>query len=207
MNIGLSKKQQQLLVGILVVVIGAFFQLFTKNSAPPSEIHPPGPTSFEATTTIRSSQASSTTRIETNAMVVRVVDGDTIDVLRDGDTVDEKVRFLGVNTPETVDPRRAVQCFGKQASNFMKALLTDQRVRLEADPEADEHDKYHRLLRNIILADGTDVNASLVKAGYAYAYVSFPQNKARKKQLLALQEEAKIQKRGLWADDTCAGQK
>ena len=143
----------------------------------------------------------------TNAIVVRVVDGDTIDVRIDGDDHDEKVRFLGVNTPETVDPRRAVQCFGKQASNFTKALLTNKRVRLDPDPQADERDKYHRLLRNIVLSDGTDVNASLVRSGYAYAYVSFPLNKERKKQLLRLQSEAEAMKRGLWADDTCAGQK
>lgn len=157
-----------------------------------------GTTKFRSTTS---------TIIVANATVVRVVDGDTIDVHIDGQDHDEKVRFLGVNTPETVDPRRAVQCFGKQASNFTKELLTGKRVRLDPDAQADERDKYQRLLRNIVLLDGTDVNASLVRSGYAYAYVSFPLNKERKKQLLRLQSEAEAMKRGLWADDTCAGQK
>ena len=140
-------------------------------------------------------------------LVVRVVDGDTIDVRFDGVSTTQKIRLLGVNTPETVDPRRVVQCFGKQASSFMKALLTEKHIRLDADPEADERDKYDRLLRNIVLPDGTDVNASLVGSGYAYAYVSFPQNKQRQKQLTRLQEEAKTAKRGVWVEGSCAGEK
>lgn len=165
---------------------------------------------FDATTTRRVADdgwvrtRGSTT---TNAEVTRVVDGDTIEVRLDGGSATEKVRFLGINTPESVDPRRPVQCFGKEASAFSKHLLDRQRIHLEPDLQADERDKYHRLLRNIVLEDGTDVNASLVSLGYAQAYLSFPLNEQRKQQLRELERVAKIAERGLWSPTTCAGQK
>ncbi len=147
------------------------------------------------------STASSTS---TNALVTKVVDGDTIHAILDSEPgKDVKVRFLGVNTPETVDPRRPVECFGKQASDFTKSLLANQRALLVADPEADEVDKYGRLLRNVYLADGTDVNAELIRQGYAYAYVSFPQNAERKAYLRSLEAEARENQRGLWNPEIC----
>lgn len=138
-----------------------------------------------------------------NAFVARVVDGDTIAADVDGTTDQVKVRFLGVNTPESVDPRRPVECFGKEASAFLKHLIEGKRVSLVSDPEADEVDKYGRLLRNVVMEDGTDVNAYLVEEGYAFAYTSFPQNAERKAELLRLEREAREAERGLWSPDTC----
>jgi micrococcal nuclease len=143
----------------------------------------------------------------TNAFVVRDVDGDTIQVRIDGEKDDVKIRLLGVNTPESVDPRKPVECFGHEASAHTKAALEGKRVRLEGDPQADEVDKYGRLLRNIIMEDGTDYNASLVRDGYAYAYLSFPLNKQRKVELANLQKEAQAAQRGLWSPTTCNGLK
>lgn len=140
--------------------------------------------------------------IVTNALVTRVKDGDTI-VARPDNGEEVTVRLLGVNTPETVDPRKPVECFGKEASKFTKSKLDGQRVRLLADPQADERDKYGRLLRNVILEDGTDYNALLIKDGYAYAYLSFPLDPARKRELKQLETEAREAKRGLWADGAC----
>ncbi len=151
-------------------------------------------------------EATSTAVTTTNALVVRAVDGDTLTVRRDGDQEDVKVRMLGVDTPETVDPRKAVQCFGKEASAFTASLVDGKRVRLDADPLADEVDKYGRLLRNVILEDGRDMNALLVQEGYAYAYLSFPLNPVRKAELKRLQSEAEEAKRGLWAPEGCNGQ-
>ncbi|MHB8831031.1 MAG: thermonuclease family protein [Patescibacteria group bacterium] len=163
-----------------------------------TEIENRAPTSTVTTT---STQIAKT---PTNAAVVRVVDGDTIDVKLDAEPDKEyKVRLLGVNTPETVDPRRPVQCFGKQASDFTKHALSGKRIKLEADPQADERDKYNRLLRNVFLEDGTDFNALLVKEGYAQAYVSFPQNPARKVELRKLESEAKAAGAGMWAPGAC----
>lgn len=150
--------------------------------------------------------ATSTTVTTTNAFVIRAVDGDTLAVKLDGDDRELKVRLLGVDTPETVDPRKAVQCFGKEASAFTKSLVEGKRVRLDPDPLADEVDKYGRLLRNVILEDGRDVNALLIQEGYAYAYLSFPLNPIRKAELKRLQSEAEAAKRGLWAPEGCNGQ-
>jgi micrococcal nuclease len=140
--------------------------------------------------------------LETNATVTHVVDGDTLDAVFD-DGLEARIRFLGVNTPETVDPRKEVECFGKQASDFSKEMLSGARVLLAADPQADERDKYGRLLRNVYLEDGTDFNALLVEKGYAYAYLSFPLDKERKAELKRLENEAREAKRGLWAMDAC----
>ena len=150
---------------------------------------------------------TTTTHLTMNAHVVRVVDGDTLVVRRAGEKNDEKVRLLGINTPETVDPRRMVECFGKDASGYMHTLLEGKDVYLLEDVQADDRDKYQRLLRNVYLLNGVDVNASLVRQGYAQAYLSFPLNKARKQQLAHLQEEAKVNQRGLWSVETCSGRK
>src|SRR3989304_444673 len=78
-------------------------------------------------------------------MVVKVVDGDTIDV-QIGEKI-ERVRMIGVDTPETVDSRKTAQCFGKEASNKTKEMLGGKNVRLESDSTQDDRDKYGRLLR------------------------------------------------------------
>jgi micrococcal nuclease len=158
----------------------------------------------QATTTVATATTTQIAKIQTNAEVVRVVDGDTLDVKLDSEPDKEyKVRLLGVNTPETVDPRRPVQCFGKEASDFTKHALNGKRIRLEADSQADERDKYGRLLRNLYLEDGTDFNAKLVAEGYAYAYISFPQDPQRKVELRKLEKSAKEAKLGLWNPEAC----
>jgi micrococcal nuclease len=145
--------------------------------------------------------ATSTVRV--NATVTHVVDGDTLDAKRDGgDNV--RIRFLGVNTPEVVDPRKPVECFGSEASAFSKSLLNGKRIMLKGDPQADERDKYGRLLRTVILEDGTDVNATLVANGYAQAYTGFPLDPLRKRQVISLQRDAKAEARGMWAPGACS---
>lgn len=145
--------------------------------------------------------------VQTNAMIVRTVDGDTLVVKYDGQESEARVRLLGINTPEVVDPRKPVECFGKEASAHMHAILDGKRIRLDEDPQADNIDKYGRLLRNVVLSDGTDVNAAMVRDGYAYAYLSFPLNPARKQELKKLENDARMAQRGLWSPMTCRGQK
>ncbi len=153
----------------------------------------------------RSVAVTPTSTVETNAQVVKVVDGDTITIKMDADGKEHKIRFLGINTPETVDPRKPVECFGKEASAKMHELADGKRVRLEPDPQADDQDKYGRLLRNVFLEDGTDLNAYMVREGFAYAYLSFPLDPLRKKELKNLENDAKMAKRGLWNPDACNG--
>lgn len=132
-------------------------------------------------------------------VVTRVVDGDTIVVTVPGST--EKVRLIGVDTPETVDPRKPVQCFGKQASDFLKSLLTGKSVRLERDPTQDDRDKYGRLLRYVYL-DDTLVNELIISRGYGHEYTYripyLHQYEFKKEEYMARQE-----KMGLWADGVC----
>lgn len=191
----LSKYLATVLAGFLILILSQY-DFVPVNVVDNEEIVP---------TSTQSVIASTTSTTSTNAFVTRSVDGDTLQVLIDGQKDAVTVRLLGVNTPETVDPRRPVECFGKEASNFTKDKTQNRRVRLDDDPEADEIDKYGRLLRNIILEDGTDFNAELVRQGYANAYVSFPLASERKAELLRLEAEAKEAKRGLWNSETCPG--
>ncbi|MDF2461663.1 MAG: nuclease (SNase domain protein) [Candidatus Saccharibacteria bacterium] len=126
--------------------------------------------------------------------VTQVIDGDTIEVKLDGRL--ERVRLLGIDTPETHDPRKPVQCFGEAAAAHATALLKNQNVRLEPDPLNSDRDKYLRLLRYVYLPDGTLVNAALIRDGYAFAYTVFPLT--RLEEFRALEAEARTAGRGLW---------
>jgi len=95
--------------------------------------------------------------------VVGVVDGDTLKVELGG-TV-ERIRLIGVDTPETVHPQKPVEFFGKEASAFARRLAEGQVVRLEKDPTGDTRDKYGRLLRYVFLPDGTLLNAEIISPG------------------------------------------
>lgn len=128
------------------------------------------------------------------ALVTHVVDGDTV-VLDNGKTV----RLIGIDTPETVDPRRPVGCFGKEASNETKGLLTGKLVILQKD--VSNTDKYSRLLRYIYLPldDGQIlfVNDYLVREGFAKAY-TYPPDVKFNEQFRQAEKEAREGKKGLW---------
>ena len=135
--------------------------------------------------------------------VSRVVDGDTIDVLIDGSA--QRVRLIGVNTPETVDPNSPQECFGREASDFMKSLLAGKSVSLEADSSQTDRDKYGRLLRYVYLGS-ENVNLKLISEGYAYEYTYNVPYKYQA-QFKNAQREAEAANRGLWSPNTCNGQK
>ncbi|HMS50234.1 MAG TPA: thermonuclease family protein [Candidatus Saccharibacteria bacterium] len=126
--------------------------------------------------------------------VIEFTDGDTITVNMDG--TKEKVRFIGVDTPETHDPRKTVQCFGLAAASFTKTTIGTNKVRLEADPQNTNRDRYSRLLRYVYLPDGRLVNAEIIKQGYGFAYTSFPFEKLE--EFKSYQTEAQAKKLGLW---------
>ena len=121
------------------------------------------------------------------ARVVRVVDGDTIRVaLPSGE---ERVRYIGIDTPESVKPGSPVECFAKRASAFNERLVAGERVRLVRDVE--ERDRYGRF-----------VNAELVRRGYA-TVATFPPNVAHERDFRRLAERARLSGRGLWSK--CVG--
>ena len=133
--------------------------------------------------------------------VVYVVDGDTLDVLLDG--VKSRVRLIGVDTPEIVDPRKPVQCFAKEASDKAKSILTGKSVTLEADPSQGDKDKYDRLLRYVFLEDGTNFNKTLISEGYAHEYTYNLPYKYQA-EFKAAEKYAIDNKMGLWADNACS---
>ncbi len=126
--------------------------------------------------------------------VVKFDDGDTIAVDMNGTT--ETIRFIGVDTPETHDPRKPVQCFGPEAATYTKLTVGAQRVRLASDPLSSNRDRYDRLLRYVYLPDGTLLNEQLIKTGHGFAYTYFPFTKSA----LFTKDEAVAQKAkiGVW---------
>lgn len=126
--------------------------------------------------------------------VAEFFDGDTISVNMNGSV--EKIRMIGVDTPETHDPRKPVQCFGRAASEFTKNLIGKQKVRLEADPLNTNRDRYDRLLRYVYLPNGTLVNAQIIIEGYGFAYTSFPMQKAE--EFEKYETNARDNNLGLW---------
>lgn len=127
----------------------------------------------------------------------RVIDGDTFEVNVAG--IAESVRVIGINTPETVDPRRPVECFGVEASNKTKAVLFGQAVRLEYDPTQGDRDKYGRLLRHVFLSDGTNFGLLMIKQGYAHEYTYAVPYKYQE-EYKAAQDYARENLLGLWGD-------
>lgn len=121
--------------------------------------------------------------------VTRVIDGDTIEI--EGG---ERVRYIGIDTPETVDPRKTVQCFGVESSKKNKELVEGKTVRLEKD--ITNRDKYNRLLRYVWL-DDTLINLALVQDGFAHSY-SYPPDIKYQDQFVTAERQAREAKLGLW---------
>jgi len=128
--------------------------------------------------------------IEPTYLVTKVIDGDTI-AIEGG----EVIRYIGIDTPETVHPSKPQQCFGQEASDKNKELISGKRIRMEKD--VSETDRYNRLLR-YIWVDDIFVNDYLVRQGYAYAY-TYPPDVKYADQFVQAQKEAMKNNRGLWA--------
>jgi micrococcal nuclease len=128
--------------------------------------------------------------------VVEVIDGDTIEVYVGGTY--ERVRLLGVDTPEVHHPEKGEEPFGREASEFTRRMLLGKEIKLAADPVADERDRYGRLLRVVLLPDGADFNAILVREGMARATRQFAFS--RKAEYIALEDAARRAGRGIWTN-------
>lgn len=122
--------------------------------------------------------------------VARVIDGDTIEL-----ETGQKVRYIGIDTPETVAPNKPDGCFGKDAANKNRELVEGKQVRLEKD--VNDTDRYGRLLRYVYV-DDIFVNEYLVRQGYAFA-VSYPPDISKQEILREAENEAKTHLRGLWS--------
>jgi micrococcal nuclease len=130
-------------------------------------------------------------------IVTEVVDGDTIKVSELG-----TLRLIGMDTPETKDPRKPVQCFGVEASNRAKELLSGKNVYLEFDP-ANRIDKHGRTLAYVYSEDGFFFNAEMIKEGFAHSYTKFPHPKLE--EFNGYAKSARENSLGFWSATTCNG--
>jgi micrococcal nuclease len=137
------------------------------------------------------------------ATVNRVVDGDTVDVqLADGTT--ERLRLIGIDTPEVLDPRKPVQCFGREASAHAHELLDGQAVGIEPDASQGERDIYGRFLAYVWLPDGRNFGEVMIADGFAHEY-TYNLPYAYLDSFRAAQDTAIANQVGLWSSSTCAG--
>ncbi|MDB5186168.1 MAG: hypothetical protein JWL85_691 [Candidatus Saccharibacteria bacterium] len=172
----MTKRQKKKLISVFIALIVAAAGYFAALSKP------------EQTAQLLGTSTNGTYR------VTQFADGDTITVDMNGK--EEKIRMIGVDTPETHDPRKAVQCFGQAASDFTKQLIGSNTVRLEADDLSSNRDRYDRLLRYVYLPDGRLVQAEIIKQGYGFAYTSFPFTKSD--EFKSYEQAAKSSNLGLW---------
>lgn len=151
--------------------------------------------------------------------VVSVIDGDTLDIERlDGNKVFNmdkimRVRLIGINTPETVDPRKPVECFGKESSKYLKDLANGKIAAIELDDSQGFLDKYNRILAYVYIKDSgfkndniLFVNEEEIKNGYAYEYTYNTPYKY-KEEFKYMENMARQKYLGLWSPETCNGLK
>lgn len=195
----MSKKQLSIIISILVAVFVYAEKLISPVLVVPdtqlSAVVQTQENTIQATTTIESVPES-----DVYYSVSRVVDGDTIEVIKDKKK--EKVRLIGVNTPETVDPRKKVECFGKEASAQAKEILMGQNVTLVSDDSQTKYDKYGRLLAYVYREDGLFVNKHMIAEGYAYEY-TYKVPYLFQKEFKEAQKQAVTEGKGLWKAGVC----
>lgn len=185
-KIRLPKKIRMALwiIGLVTLVISSVFY-----SQPPEKVPEKKDDTLGKTTIIATS----------SAFVRRVIDGDTIEVLINEEKF--KVRLIGIDTPESVDPRRPVECLGKEASNRLKELINQKQIVMEGDPSQAERDKYNRLLRYVYL-DGKLINQQLITEGFAIEY-TYDLPYRYQQEFRGAQKVAQEQNLGLWDPNTC----
>lgn len=181
------------IVGVAFVLLIAFkMGSYTKKQDKVPIVNNQPESSFSSNNlkVIEQDASNPVNKVKDLVKVTRVVDGDTIEI--EGG---EKVRYIGIDTPETMDPRKPVQCFGVESSKKNKELVEGKTVRLEKD--ITDRDKYNRLLRYVWL-DNTLINLALVEGGFAYSY-SYPPDIKYQDKFVTAQKEAREAKVGLWS--------
>ena len=177
----MTRANKKLIIYIAAIIYAVIQLLFSKNnSLSKSSVVPtniPTPTAFFGE--------------KQTVRVVRVIDGDTIEI--EGKI---KVRYVGVNTPELHDPRKPIECFGQAASDENKRLVEGKEIYIQKD--VSETDKFKRLLRYVWVGD-MFINDYLVRQGFAQVS-TYPPDVKYVSQFLEAQKEAQDNKRGLWKE-------
>jgi micrococcal nuclease len=132
-----------------------------------------------------------------NATVVKVVDGDTVDV-RSDDRGRLRIRVVGIDTPEVKRPNYTVGCGGVEASQYAEELLAGQRVAIVADPSQDVRDRYGRTLAEIFLSDGRNYAVEAARTGHAHSYVYAHRPSQWATQIADAERQAQESKIGIW---------
>lgn len=183
----MTKKQLTILMFILAGAFTVAKAIFQPNLA-----------AYEAPIAIESEPLSF------SALVSRVVDGDTVKIKKNGtaSSTEDTIRLLGINAPESVDPRIPVQCFGKESSEYLKQMIEGKMVKVITDPTQNIRDKYGRILGYLYLPDDTFVNEKMISDGYAFEY-TFITPYRYQTQFKADEKDARLSKSGLWDDAVC----
>ena len=134
------------------------------------------------------------------ARVLRVIDGDTIEVLINNK--EDTVRLIGIDSPETLDSRKPVQCFGKEASNKAKEMLSGKTIRLEPDTTQSNRDKYGRLLRYVFL-NNLNFNKFMISEGFVHEYTYQNNPYKHMEEFKNAERIAREEKKGLWKENVC----
>jgi len=181
-------KQLRRNANVLVVVLATILSLVL-GSRVTSDLFKTVTKEFPAATPQLGIQASPNVIATESAKVARVIDGDTIEL-----ETGEKVRYIGIDAPETHHPQQGLECFGKESTEHNRELVEGKEVRLEKD--ISKTDRYGRLLRYVYVHDEM-VNELLVRDGFAHAS-SYPPDIKYQERFRAAEKEAQEQQRGLW---------
>ena len=188
---------------ILSGLLGSASGASNQSTAPIATANQPVPTATAPAIFVPNPTTNTTIPVTAMAAtVIRVVDGDTIHVLLNNNDI--TIRMIGIDTPETVDPRKPVQCFGKEASNHARQLLDGATVYLEIDDSQGDYDKYNRLLSYVWLADGRMFNQVMIADGFAFEY-TYNRPYKYQAQFKDAQRNAQSLQLGLWSSTTCNG--
>jgi|SRR3989344_3708624 len=171
----MSRKITILLVGLALLVIGTYAQKQADKSRPKSNIQYDYAIKAQEGVPIK---------------VVQAIDGDTVELING-----QRLRYVGIDTPEEFDERKPVQCFAHKAAEKNRELVSGHMVTFHKDVTAT--DMYGRLLGYVYLEDGTFVNLEMVKQGFAFSYV-YPPDVAKTEIFRKAETEARTQKLGLW---------
>ncbi len=142
--------------------------------------------------------------ISKTGTLVRVVDGDTLIVKLDGE--EERVRIIGIDAPESVRPNYPVECFGKEASDYLTSqLVPGDTVHIETDPSQDTRDRNGRILAHVFNNNDQNIGELMVSGGYTYEY-TYRDPYQYQSSYQAAENYARNKKLGLWAPETCNGE-
>lgn len=167
---------------IFVILVGGFVLLNNSSLKQSKILHP-----------------STNNQVEEIAKVLRVVDGDTIEVSLNSKK--ETVRLIGIDAPETIDPRKSIECFSKEASEKAKEILDEETIALESDPTQGERDRYGRLLRYVFI-DDLNFNRLMISEGLAHEYIYQSSPYKYMEEFKNAEKEARENRVGLWAKNS-----